>query len=204
MSDLLKRMWEHTRVSSDPCCEYLYFQSDNDSFTFVFGDDKTIICFNGTDDVRDWIENFNIDKTLNSNDLHDGFETAFIDIYREYHKYFTRAIFYNNPIYIIGHSRGGALAKICTYYLHKYLHIGKDLLNCITFGAPKVGGKKFREYIQRSDIYMTEIVNKCDPVPPLPYKIFGYRHSGNLHYVKPKWYHHILRIRAHLQYGRCL
>ena len=64
------------------------------------------------------------------------------------------------PIYITGHSLGGALAVVATWYMSM-----PKLAACYTFGAPKVGdGGPLGRF--RTPIY--RVVNGRDPVPDLP------------------------------------
>ncbi len=68
--------------------------------------------------------------------------------------------FKNVPIYITGHSMGGAIAMVATWYITM-----SRLAACYTFGAPKIGDDgplgRFRTPIYR-------VVNGLDPVPDLP------------------------------------
>ena len=66
----------------------------------------------------------------------------------------------NLPIYLTGHSMGGAIAVVATWYMKM-----QRLAACYTFGAPKIGDigllGRFRTPIYR-------VVNGRDPIPNYP------------------------------------
>lgn len=64
------------------------------------------------------------------------------------------------PIYVTGHSLGGALAVLATKYL-----ASDSLGACYTFGGPRVGNSLFADDI-KTPIY--RIVNAADGVPRVP------------------------------------
>ena len=74
------------------------------------------------------------------------------------------------PIFVTGHSLGGALATLGAAYLS-----GWGLAACYTFGAPRVGNKEFSSSLQ-TPIY--RVVNPLDTVPHIPTPLRGYRHAG--------------------------
>jgi pimeloyl-ACP methyl ester carboxylesterase len=67
------------------------------------------------------------------------------------------------PVYIAGHSLGGALALIATRYLER-----ESTGACYTFGGPRVADDRFFEDI-KTPVY--RVVNAADGVPRVP---FGY------------------------------
>lgn len=67
----------------------------------------------------------------------------------------------NKPLFITGHSLGGAVATMATRRLsNKY-----KIAACYTYGAPRIGTEEWVAQI-KSPIY--RIVNSADPVPMLP------------------------------------
>ncbi len=65
------------------------------------------------------------------------------------------------PVYITGHSLGGALALIATRYLER-----ESTGACYTFGGPRVADDRFFEGI-KTPVY--RIVNAADGVPRVPF-----------------------------------
>ena len=72
------------------------------------------------------------------------------------------------PLYICGHSLGGAMATICaTRYLE-----AKELY---TYGSPRVFNK---ERVLRLHVPHKRHVNNNDAVPRVPLWLMGFRHQG--------------------------
>jgi len=65
------------------------------------------------------------------------------------------------PVYITGHSLGGALAILATRYLEK-----DSLGACYTFGGPRVGDDDFFQGV-KTPVY--RVVNAADGVPRVPF-----------------------------------
>ena len=80
------------------------------------------------------------------------------------------------PLYITGHSLGGALATIAARE-NRHDHIAA----VYTFGSPRVGTADL-DIGFRAPVY--RIVNKSDMVARLPFLAQGYRHSGHLMYIR--------------------
>ncbi|MDV7339092.1 lipase family protein [Terasakiella sp. A23] len=107
------------------------------------------------------------------------------------------------PLYITGHSLGGALAVVATHSLPS-----ENIAACYTFGGPRVGNMQFGQMI-RPPVYRfinaADIVPRLPPgvgvdvattflraIPFIPYmdklavlleKFRGYRHYGDLRYL---------------------
>lgn len=78
------------------------------------------------------------------------------------------------PIYITGHSLGGALAQIATAVF------GSDqIAACYTFGSPRVGNSYFDLWVKPPSY---RVMNYADIVPTVPFPII-YRHSGDPRYM---------------------
>lgn len=82
------------------------------------------------------------------------------------------------PIYIAGHSLGGALAQIAAAVL------GSDkIAACYTFGAPRVGNRVFDLWVKPPSY---RVINYADIAPQVPLWVpffLPYRHSGDPRYV---------------------
>jgi hypothetical protein len=82
------------------------------------------------------------------------------------------------PIYVTGHSLGGALAQIAAAVL------GSDqMAACYTFGSPRVGNYVVDLWVKPPSY---RLINYADIVPqvpiPLPF-VLNYRHSGDPRYM---------------------
>ena len=81
------------------------------------------------------------------------------------------------PLYVTGHSLGGALAAIASARIRPSDRVAA----CYTFGCPRVGDTEFAEQLWKVPVY--RLVHASDIVPRLPFA-FGYCHAGDLRYIK--------------------
>ena len=140
--------------------------------------DMAVVSFRGTENIRDWETNLQYSQTpaaspypaVNESGgrVHQGFLDAFMSVREQIAQYLPRAE--GVPIYITGHSLGGALATLGAVYLS-----GWGPAACYTFGAPRVGDKEFSKRLQTS-VY--RVVNPLDTVPRVPARSQGYCHAG--------------------------
>lgn len=126
-----------------------------------------VVCFRGTQQLRDWLTNINLEKAevwsqKDPDKLLGHFHLGFHDAYKSVENQILDHLvgLESLPLYITGHSLGGALATIATWYLP-----GENLAACYTFGAPRCGDRAMQARY-RTPIY--RIVNGADPVPFIP------------------------------------
>lgn len=81
------------------------------------------------------------------------------------------------PLYITGHSLGGALAAIASTRIQPSDRIAA----CYTYGCPRVGNAEFVNQLWKVPVYRQ--VHSSDIVPRAPFG-FGYRQAGDLRYIK--------------------
>jgi triacylglycerol lipase len=145
-----------------------------------------VLAFRGTQSAANWDTNCqtgmvhpgDTDSRLR---VHQGFYSAFERLsdgekgIREQMRAKTPA---NVPIYITGHSLGGALAQIATAVL------GNDqIAACYTFGSPRVGNYIFDLWVKPPSY---RVINYADIVPQVPIPVpfvMPYRHSGDPRYM---------------------
>ncbi len=134
--------------------------------------------------------------------VHKGFQEAFDAVRDEIESDLKKHP--GVPVYITGHSLGGALAILATRFL-----ASDSLGACYTFGSPRVGNSHFANSI-KTPIY--RIVNAADIVPrvppawffgvlipvirwlPLPTEIFAQfltRYRGYVHYGDMRYLNHV-------------
>ncbi len=147
-------------------------RTDTQGYVAVRHTDETsgmaVVAFRGTQQVRDWMTNLRADKIAVRGDnpesnktlghVHEGFNQAFKSVENSIHEYLRDCEGY--PLYFTGHSLGGALATLATWYTS-----GNRLAACYTYGAPRVGDNGLLDRF-RTPIY--RIVNGADPVPMVP------------------------------------
>lgn len=124
-----------------------------------------VLAFRGTQQIKDWMTNLDAatmpvsssgGETLGN--VHRGFNEAFLSVRDQIGPLLEGDE--ELPLFITGHSLGGALATLATWYLK-----GDSLAACYTFGAPRVGDTGLIDRF-RTPIY--RIVNGVDPVPFVP------------------------------------
>lgn len=79
------------------------------------------------------------------------------------------------PVYFVGHSLGGAMAKICATRC-KLSTINSNPQQLFTFGSPRVGD---RAYVKSVILEHYRFVNNNDIVTRVPPIWLGYHHSGH-------------------------
>ena len=108
--------------------------------------------------------------------VHQGFKTEVDDLW----PMIETALMDNAlPLYFCGHSLGGAMATICSgrCYLS---HISSNPRELFTYGSPRVGDKRYINYV-KLDHY--RYVNNNDIVARVPPVFLGYRHCGSEVYL---------------------
>ncbi|KPV41859.1 lipase [Thiohalorhabdus denitrificans] len=123
-----------------------------------------ILAFRGTEmEVADIFADIKADlrSAPGGGRVHRGFLEAFERVKEPISRALDRHA--GPPLYITGHSLGGALATLATRYLEK-----DGTGACYTFGGPRVGDRDFFSGI-KTPVY--RVVNAADGVPRVP---FGY------------------------------
>ena len=145
-------------------------ETDTQGFVAYRRDNKgtgmAVIIFRGTKQIKDWMTNLGI-KPVPIKDprtgaiignMHKGFHFAYKSVHDDISK---RLEGYEDlPLYITGHSLGGALAVVATWF-----QSSQRLAACYTFGAPRVGDQAL---IDRFKTPIYRIVNGPDPVTLVP------------------------------------
>lgn len=143
---------------------------------FVAASTKTIlVCFRGTQGIRDWIANLNIaEQAATHGMVHGGFLQGYLDIRDELETVVDSALSNGQQLVITGHSLGGALATVAaSEWRDRY-----DIRSIYTFGQPAVGDRTFRDSMGIMKDRFFRIVNDDDIVTRVPpfYKHVGVRH----------------------------
>lgn len=138
-----------------------------------------VLAFRGTQPKR--FEDINTDirvykSTLKEGKIHAGFHEAYQEVEDEIVNIFLKNQEWTWPLYVTGHSLGGALATIATQNLeHK---IKSQIAACYTFGSPRVGN---RQYERNTKAPFYRIVHSTDIVTLVP--SIGYMHIGDPRYL---------------------
>ena len=147
------------------------FDSDGTQAILVSSDKFIALAFRGTEaDVKDPVASLTDIKTdmkakttqcETGGNIHTGFKEAFDAVALDIESKLDEGELRDKPLFITGHSLGGALATIAA---KKLSHRG-GIAACYTFGSPRVGNDKWVSGI-KSPIY--RLVNAADCVTMLP------------------------------------
>lgn len=180
------------------CCEAVYLHQDGPGFqsflsarglagkivenknaraAVLTGPDKIIACIAGTNDANDWIHNLSIRKHtyLGEGKVSSGFGAYFGLIRKELVKTIHDEFCSDaRPIYICGHSLGGAACYLLAQALS---HAGIPWELGVVAGAPRPGNGAFARFFDLcfSDRWI-QLRNRADIVPCAPPWSLGYRH----------------------------
>lgn len=122
--------------------------------------DFAVLAIRGTTSVQDWWANARVglEGIEGGGKVHKGFHGAYLDARPRIDALLSKID--SLPLFVTGHSLGGAVAVMATWYRNKDGNAA-----CYTFGAPRVGNHVFNEAF-RTPIY--RVVNAWDPVPLVP------------------------------------
>jgi hypothetical protein len=145
-------------------------------------EDFAVLAFRGTASFNDWRTDLNVGlmripdaKRL---EIHSGFWRAYESARVEIEAAVNTSVPPTLPLYITGHSLGGALAQIASAALER-----DNLAACYTFGSPRVATMDFDREVKCPHY---RVINDWDLVPGVPPTIFGYRHTGDPRLLTPK------------------
>ena len=132
------------------------------------GTGMVAVCFRGTDRMHDWKTALGIRKVpfrsrhgsggKAAGRVHRGFHRAYMSVDAQLSAILRKTD--RLPVYLAGHSLGGALAMLAALCLP-----GERLAACYTYGAPRVGDDMVAASF-RIPVY--RVVNRADPVTILP------------------------------------
>ena len=150
----------------------------------VAGPDIIIVVFRGTEDILDWRTNLRVKlvELQGGVQVHRGFYAAYAPIKKEMFDTVRRMLKEKpRPVYITGHSLGGALAVMATSELanDEDAEVRDSIAACYTFGCPKAGDRTFDQYVK---VPLYRITNGVDLVPAVPPILSGYKHVGDTRY----------------------
>lgn len=141
-------------------------------------DSFAVLSFRGTEpDGRDVLTDLKAGlRRTRKGLLHTGFYQAFKGVAQEIRE--AVLDLGETPLYITGHSLGGALATIAAQELER-----DSLAAVYTFGSPRVGTV---ELDTRIKVPIYRVVNSADVVARVPLMAMKYQHVGSLHYLTAK------------------
>ena len=170
----------YEKLASGKFVEITTFNNpDTDTQAFLaFADDFAVLAFRGTEkNLRDiWTDLNARFYRVRDEAYHDGFAKAYLSVKEQIQSSLEEIT--HKPLYITGHSLGGALATLAALDLER-----DSLAACYTFGSPRVGSTKL-DWNIKCPVY--RVVNATDIVARMPLMLMGYRHVGSLYYLTRK------------------
>ena len=159
-----------------------YDQDGSQAYSFINDTDHVVAC-RGTE-AHEW------------NDLKADLDaaTAIAETIGRVHRGFKREVDDIWPVieqslqsntktlWFTGHSLGGAMATICAGRC-MLSHIKSNPAQLFTFGSPRVGDKRYINFVKINHVRW---VNNNDIVTKVPPVWLGYRHTGEEHYLDSK------------------
>jgi subtilisin family serine protease/pimeloyl-ACP methyl ester carboxylesterase len=148
----------------------------NETQAFVASSsDVVILSFRGTESLGDWLGNLRLlSSSRRYGKVHSGFLAGYLLARAEIAAALQQAGAADKPLFITGHSLGGALAAIFAAEDWETFNVS----GIYTFGQPRTGKAGFRSFIDSKYPYRYfRFVNDDDVVPRVPP---GYEHVGEL------------------------
>jgi hypothetical protein len=170
--------------------EEAFFSVDGTEAALIDGGAFRVLVFRGTEPPR-LAEDFLTDVKLklvpwpHGGRTAEGFSSAFMKVWKE--KLLGIRDRLTAPLFVTGHSLGGALAELAASHLRAE---GIAVRATYTFGCPRVGDAEFARSIASLPLY--RVVNDRDIVARVPtIEHFGYHHVGTLIHIDGKGALHV-------------
>jgi triacylglycerol lipase len=170
--------------------QFHYFDRGSTEAYLVGNATQLILIFRGTEpkSVQDWITNAQVAKVRAiGGRVHSGFWQSCQEIWSEVESEVQRMrsqFATPPPLFLTGHSLGGALAILAGAQLQLCGHAVDGIY---TFGCPRIGDRQFAmQYNRRLYNATYRLVNHRDIVTQLPPAEMGYTHVGQLIYFDQK------------------
>ncbi len=170
-----KTLQAHLATASFQLCATFNGEKTNTQAYLAKNSEFAVLVFRGTEENE-----ADIKTDLNIRfyrSKHGRLHRGFVEAYQEVSCKIQMAVdqLGNMPLYITGHSLGGALACIATGVL-----ANDNIAACYTFGSPRVGNDELDAHTK---IPVYRVVNATDPITRMPFNIMGYTHVGDLRYL---------------------
>ncbi len=162
------------------------FNTSSSQACVISHDDYVAAVFRGTDELADWLDNVNVKSMPGPfGEVHRGFYEALMDVWpnmRQAIRQIREEESPRRPLWLAGHSLGGAMATIAASML---ADDDEPFFGVYTFGSPRCGDKEFaRVYRNDGPQQRTfRFQNNNDIVTRVPARVMGYRHVGQLVYI---------------------
>jgi predicted alpha/beta hydrolase family esterase len=146
--------------------------------------DCIVLAFRGSEpkDGRDWITDFHFRpmEVMSGLSVHSGFWRALNQVWLD--KIMPNIdLLRSKPLWITGHSLGGAIAVLAAMRLFRELPGGPTAQGVYTFGQPRASKLEFAAAYRASPLWdrTFRLINDEDVVSRVPPRVFKYCHVGH-------------------------
>ena len=146
-------------------------------------EDYLCMGFRGTDELKDWLDNFNVKrKKMLFGKFHAGFANSLKDVWKPlFNKYQELRQKKKRPLFLTGHSLGGSIATVAAARL---IHQDLPFISVYTFGQPRtVDRRTARVFNAEAKSRFFRFHNNNDIITRVPSRTAGYSHVGTCVYV---------------------
>lgn len=171
---VLPRGWRRLAVASSPGFPRMAYAAESA--------DRIVIAFRGTEDAEDWIKGLTFSQVpypyvRGAGAVHKGFAELYGTL-RQTLLHALKKLPRSKPVYVTGHSMGGALAALCALELAA---VSGRRVWLYTFGCPRIGDAVFSKTLARKVQAAYRIYHPGDWVtglPPSRLLGYSYEHAG--------------------------
>ena len=153
-------------------------------------EDYFAFAFRGTDRLEDWLDNLDVfPEEVLLGKFHRGFFRSLKDVWEPlYRCYLELRLQKKRPLFLTGHSLGGAIATVGAAYL---IHHDLPFTAVYTFGQPRaMNHATARIFNVEAKSKFFRFQNNNDLVTRAPARLMGYSHVGTyLHITEDKVLH---------------
>jgi len=140
-----------------------------------------IVAFRGSSNTKNWIDDFDATQVTYGKCsgcvIHKGFYQGYNTVSASVKAQVTTLVakYRGAPIYVTGHSLGGALSVVAALDIHETFNNVEKLY---TFGQPRVGNAAFATYVTSKISDAFRVIHYADIVPHLAPTALNYRHHN--------------------------
>lgn len=163
------------------------FDTKSSQAVVIKHENYVVASFRGTDEIGDWLDNLNVVAEPGPlGNVHRGFNGALMDIWpamKSTIRHFKRTPdgSPDRPLWLTGHSLGGALATLAAASL---VESDEPFYGLYTYGCPRVGDRTFARFFNVEAKQRTfRFQNNSDIITRVPSRVMGYSHIGSFVYI---------------------
>lgn len=182
----VKTICENLKEEDDKFINVFGFNRNRAQAILVEHNDYLCMAFRGTDELSNWLDNINAFRVKELfGEFHRGFWNSVKDVWDEINgKYQELNNSQRRPLFLTGHSLGGAMATIAASRL---IHMDDPFISVYTFGQPRTMTRSTAQIFNiESKGRFFRFNNNNDLVTRAPSRLMGYSHVGTYLHISRK------------------